>query len=99
MTNEEKNTALYEKVFAEQETYRKWLLEQPPEEILKHSYEYTVREDIVLSLEYHDLEDAQAEALLKSPAPLGDNSRNLNSGKRTTWIRSLILWSAGQMPL
>lgn len=72
MTNEEKNTALYEKVFAEQETYRKWLLEQPPEEILKHSYEYTVREDIVLSLEYHDLEDSQAEALLKSPAPLGD---------------------------
>ena len=99
MTNEEKNTALYEKVFAEQETYRKWLLEQPPEEILKHSYEYTVREDIVLSLEYHDLEDAQAEALLKSPAPLGIYSGNLNSGKRTTWIRSLILWSAGQMPL
>lgn len=72
MTNEEKNTALYEKIFAEQETYRKWLLDQPPEEILKHSYEYIVREDIVLSLEYHDLTDAQAEALLKSPSPLGD---------------------------
>ena len=72
MTNEEKNTALYEKVFAEQETYRKWLLEQPPEEILKHSYEYVVREDILLSLEYHDLTNAQAEALLKSPGPLGD---------------------------
>lgn len=72
MTNEEKNTALYEKVFAEQESYRKWLLEQPPEEILKHSYEYVVREDILLSLEYHDLTNAQAEALLKSPGPLGD---------------------------
>lgn len=72
MTNEEKNTALYEKMFAEQETYRKWLLEQPPEEILKHSYEYIVREDILLSLEYNDLTDAQAEALLKSPGPLGD---------------------------
>lgn len=43
MTNEERNTALYQKMFAEQETYRKWLLEQPPEEILKHTYEYTVR--------------------------------------------------------
>lgn len=72
MTNAERNTALYEKMFAEQETYRNWLLQQPPEEILKHTYEYTVREDVLLSLEYHDLTDAQAEALLKSPSPLGD---------------------------
>lgn len=34
MTNEELNTALYEKMFSEQETYRAWLLAQPPEEIL-----------------------------------------------------------------
>ena len=44
MTNEELNTALYEKMFSEQETYRAWLLAQPPEEILNHTYEYTVRE-------------------------------------------------------
>ena len=30
MTNEELNTALYKKVFAEQEKYREWLLSQPP---------------------------------------------------------------------
>ena len=30
MTNEELNTALYEKMFAEQETYRAWLLSQTP---------------------------------------------------------------------
>ena len=71
MTNEEWNTALYQKMFAEQETYRKWLLEQPPEEILKHTYEYTAREDILLSLEYHDLTDAQAQALMKSPQSFG----------------------------
>ena len=46
MTNEELNTALYEKMFAEQESYRAWLLSQTPEEILNHTYEYTVREDI-----------------------------------------------------
>lgn len=69
MTNEELNTALYEKMFAEQETYRAWLLSQPPEEILNHAYEYTMREDILMSLEYHDLPDAQARALLKSPSP------------------------------
>ncbi len=50
MTNEELNTALYEKMFAEQEKYRAWLLSQPPEEILNHTYEYTMREDILLSL-------------------------------------------------
>ena len=31
-----------------------------------------MREDILLSLEYHDLTNAQAEALLKSPGPLAD---------------------------
>ena len=44
MTSEELNTALYKKVFAEQEQYREWLLSQPPNEILNHCYEYTVRE-------------------------------------------------------
>lgn len=46
MTNAELNTALYQKMFAEQETYREWLFSQPSEEILNHTYEYTVREDI-----------------------------------------------------
>ena len=46
MTNAELNTALYQKMFAEQETYREWLLSRPSEEILNHTYEYTVREDI-----------------------------------------------------
>ena len=70
MTNEELNTRLYEKMFAEQEQFRDWLLSQPPAEILNHAYEYTVREDILMSLEYHDLEDSQARALLKSGKPL-----------------------------
>ena len=70
MTNEELNTRLYEKMFAEQEQFRDWLLSQPPAEILNHAYEYTVRDDILMSLEYHDLEDSQARALLKSDKPL-----------------------------
>lgn len=72
MNNEQLNTALYEKMFAEQEKYRNWLLSQPPEEILNHTYEYTVREDVLMSLEYHNLSDSQAQALLKSPSPLAD---------------------------
>ena len=51
MTNEKVNTALYEKMFEEQETYRAWLLSQPLEEILNHTYEYTCREDILLSIQ------------------------------------------------
>ena len=72
MTQEKLNTALYQKMFAEQEQFKEWLLSQPPDEILNHAYEYTTREDILLSLEYNDLSPAQAKALLKSPAPLAD---------------------------
>lgn len=92
MTNEELNTKLYEKIFAEQEKYKEWLLMQTTEEVLKHAYEYTVREDIVLALEYYDLSDAQAAALLTSPSPLADIFRdfeNIESEHMET-VRSCI---------
>ena len=38
MTNEELNTALYEKMFAEQQRYREWLLSQPPDEIVQGAF-------------------------------------------------------------
>ena len=82
MTNEERNTALYQKMFAEQEKFRDWLKGQPPEEVLNHAYEYTVREDILMSLEYHDLSNVQADALMKSPSPLADVFRDFE--KRET---------------
>ena len=72
MNTETINTQLYEKMFAEQERYRDWLLHQQPEEILNHTYEYTTREDILMALEYNDLRFDQAWALLSSPTPLAD---------------------------
>lgn len=72
MNTETINTQLYEKMFAEQERYRDWLLHQPPEEILNHTYEYTTREDILMTLEDNDLSFEQAWALLSSPTPLAD---------------------------
>ena len=51
-------------MFAEQERYRAWLLDQPPGEILKHAYEYTVREDILLTFEYRDVDDEQGRVLM-----------------------------------
>ena len=66
------NTALYEKMAIEQEKYRDWLKSQPPEEVLNHAYEYTIREDIVMAMEELELTDTQAQALLESPSPLAD---------------------------
>lgn len=72
MANEELNTQLYKKMSAEQEKYRSWLLQQSPEEILNHTYEYTARQDIVMAMEELALDEKRAAALLKSPTPLAD---------------------------
>lgn len=72
MTNIMLNTQLYQKMYAEQEQYRAYLLTLPPAQILDHAGEYICREDILLSLEYNDLSPRQAKALLKSPTPLAD---------------------------
>lgn len=72
MTNEKRNNALYEKMYAEQKQYRQELLARSSEDILRHAYEYTVREDILLSMEYNSLSDRQAETMLRSRHPLAD---------------------------
>ena len=66
------NTALFEKMTVEQDKFRDWLKSQPPEEVLNHAYEYTIREDIVMAMEELELTDTQAQALLESPSPLAD---------------------------
>ena len=63
MNTNDLNTALYEKMAAEQDKFRDWLKSQPPEEILKHTYEYTVREDILMAMEELDLPQSRAAAL------------------------------------
>ncbi|MDO4269262.1 MAG: DUF3849 domain-containing protein, partial [Eubacteriales bacterium] len=72
MKSNDLNTALYEKMAAEQEKFRDWLKSQPSEEVLNHAYEYTVREDIVMAMEELELNDAQTQALLESSSPLMD---------------------------
>ena len=66
-TNEELNTEVYEKLCAEQAKYKEWLLSLEPSEILRHAYEFVVREDIVYVMEYTELPDEKCKALLKSP--------------------------------
>ena len=76
MDAERLKAALIEKMNAEQDRYRVWLTAQPPAEILNHTYEYTIRQDILIALEDHDLTAAQAETLLASSAPLADIYRD-----------------------
>ena len=69
---EKLNQQLFKKMSAEQDKYRDWLSAQPSEKILNHAYEYSVREDILMAMEYMDLPADQAKALLSSPAPLDE---------------------------
>ena len=65
-TTGELNEELYRKLSKELEEYRKELLSQTPDEILKQAYDYVIRQDIVLSLEYHDVNARQAQVLLRT---------------------------------
>ena len=81
--NEALQQSLYDKLSREQDKYRDWLKGQPPEEILHHSYEYTVREDILMSMEELTLSEAETRALLLSPSPMAilyDKFSDLETG-------------------
>lgn len=60
------------KMTEEFNAYRSWLLQQPPEEILNHAYEYSTKQDIMLNVADAGLSPAQIETMLRSPCPLED---------------------------
>ena len=72
MADTELSSKLYEKVSAEQDKFRAWLMDQPPADILLHAVEYTVREDILMEIGALELPDDQARALLASPDTMAD---------------------------
>ena len=72
MDAEQLNKALYDKIAAEQERFKHGLLGLTPEEALNHAYEFTIREDILMAMEFIELPASQVAALLESPAPLAD---------------------------
>ena len=75
MNTNDLNAALYEKMAAEQDKFRNWLKSQPPEEILHHTYEYTVREDIVMDTPH--MAAPIIQAIKSCPVP---SNRGLPSG-------------------
>lgn len=78
MADTELNSRLYEKMSAEQDKFRAWLVEQPPNHILDHAVEYAVREDILMEMEALELPDDQARALLASPDAMADIYRTFS---------------------
>lgn len=72
MTQKELNAALFDKMNEEMKQFSNWLLTQPPEEILNHSYEYATKFDIIADIECLELSTERARALLQSDTPLND---------------------------
>lgn len=70
MKREERRKILYKKMKEEQDKFREWIETQSVQEILKHTYEYTVREDILMCIENLDMNEEQETVLLNSPFPL-----------------------------
>ncbi len=69
-TCEALNTRLYQKMFDEQASYREKIVSLPTNEILLNAYDYVKREDILVSLEFNDLDADAAKALLRLDKPL-----------------------------
>ena len=72
MTAEDIYSQLYERMLAEQEKYREWLLTQSPEEVLNHCYEYAMREDILMVFESSEIDEKHARVLLEKGVTLAD---------------------------
>ena len=70
MTTEQLSKAVYERMHAEQQDFRKALLGMKPEDILDQAYVYAVREDVLCAMENTELTAQQAYALLATETPL-----------------------------
>ena len=87
MTNKEMMRQLYERMAAEQQKYKAWLLEQPPNVILDNACKFTVQEDIVMELEVLELTDAQA-AWERAETHHMDDVRDVIEARADTVIRA-----------
>lgn len=70
---------LLEKLEKELENYRQYLLTLPCEEAIEHSYEYTIKKDIVIAIENCYITEEEYKLLLKSPCLLEDIFNTFNA--------------------
>ena len=93
MNTEELNLQLYNKMSAEFEKFKEELLNSSPQEVLDRAYEYIIKDDIVLSLEYSDLTASRADALLNQRTRLMKFMMLGWNLKAVTWMRSEKFWT------
>lgn len=72
MTTEKMNKLLYDRMIAEQNGFKSFLMKLSPKEILDHAYQYSVREDILTCVVGSELSESEICALISSRTPLAD---------------------------
>lgn len=93
------NELLINKMYQEQSKFVDWLKNQSIDEVLNHSYEYLIRQDILLAMEDIELAENLVVALLKSTSPLSQ-IYNLYSKVETDhmeYIRDTIINCANNL--
>lgn len=98
MDYEELSEKLYQKAADELKAYHNHLLQQSPEEILEHTYEYTAKTNIficLMTIEPDELSAGQLTALLASPSPLEDIYREFRD--IDTGLMNAIRECAGEL--
>lgn len=83
MHQRDDNAVLYEKMQAEQEQYKEKLLALPPSELLAKAFEYTWREEVLMSLSGSGLAAGACEGAVQA----GLSSRRLLSGMAVCGLR------------
>ena len=79
------NSQLYDKLVASQEKMKDWLQSQSFDDMMRNAREYLVREDIVLSFEFHDLSDEQVLHCGSAKILLQNSTLLLRRWKIVTW--------------
>jgi len=64
------NELLYEKMSAEYDSFIERLKQMPPEQIIEHSYEKVMKEDLLSCFEFTDRSQSEAKAMYLQKNPL-----------------------------
>lgn len=77
------NANLYSKMEETFQDFTNWLLKQPPEVILDHAYEYAIKENILLVLEYNEVGESATISLEALLSLIEDKTDQLADSKES----------------
>ena len=98
-TTKTANERLIEKMNAELNGFLDYLRSLPVSEVLEHSYEKTMKEDLVFSVMDEPLSERQARALLKKEYPLEECFTQLQKSEHSYMpdLRAVIEYRASAL--